>query len=119
MNRLDTLLEQIKTRPESIEFKDVIDTINDTYHYIPSRFTNGTAIDNIINQPGENEASCKIFSFANIHQLDEHQTLHCFGKYYREDVLQQPDNDDHANIRAFIRHGWENINFEGQALTKI
>lgn len=119
MNKLDTLLQQIKTRPESIEFNDVLDTINDTYHYVPTRFTNGTAEDNIINQPGENEGSCKIFSFAKVHQLDEHQTLQCFGKYYREDVLQHPDNDDHANIRTFIKHGWKNINFEGNALTKI
>lgn len=119
MNKLDILLQQIKTHPESIEFTDVIDIINDTYHYTPTRFTNGSAANNIINQPGQNEGSCKIFSFANAHQLDQRQTLHCFGKYYREDVLEHPDNDDHANIRTFIKYGWKNIKFEGNALTRI
>jgi len=119
MNKLDILLQQIKTHPENIEFNDVLDTINDAYHYIPTRFCNGSAADKIINQPGQNEGSCKIFSFANIHHLDERQTLHCFGKHYREDVLQHPDNHDHANIRTFIKYGWKSIKFDGDALTKI
>jgi hypothetical protein len=119
MNKLEMLLQQIKTHPEDIEFNDVLEVINNAYQYTPTRFSNGSASGKIINQPGQNEGSCKIFSFAKAHQLDEQQTLHCFGKYYREDVLKHPDNDDHANIRTFIKHGWKNIHFEGDALTRI
>jgi hypothetical protein len=28
--------------------------------------------------------------------------LDCFGKFYREDVLQNPKADDHMNIRTFM-----------------
>jgi hypothetical protein len=51
--------------------------------------------------------------------LNEKQTLACFGKYYREDVLRHPENDDHANIRNFMLYGWEGIVFEGEALTPM
>jgi hypothetical protein len=116
MNKLDTLIKQIKTQPETTEFQDVINVIGQFYSYTPVCFFNGVESDRILNKAGENEGSCKIFSFALMHQLDKTQTLHCFGQYYRKDVLLQPDNTDHANIRTFIKHGWENINFENTAL---
>ncbi|NNF96141.1 MAG: hypothetical protein HKM94_04340 [Halobacteria archaeon] len=47
----------------------------------------------------------------------ELETLACFGKYYREDVLQHPQGTDHLNIRTFMRHGWSGIQFEYPALT--
>jgi len=68
------------------------------------------------NAAGENEGSCKIFSFAQLQQLDETQTLNCFGRYYREDVLKNPQGSDHANIRTFIKHGWQHITFDNTAL---
>jgi hypothetical protein len=48
--------------------------------------------------------------------LTDEQTLHCFGTYYRDDVLNHPDNNDHRNIRLFMRYGWQGIMFEGDAL---
>jgi len=119
MNPLETLLERIKNTPEKTEFNDVISIIDEHYRYIPTRFTNGTDNDIVINTAGENEGSCKIFSFARINNLNEEQTLNCFGHYYREDVLNNPDQSDHANIRTFIRYGWGHVTFEGDALKEI
>ena len=44
------------------------------------------------------------------------QTLHCFGDYYRTDVLQHPDATDHQNIRNLIRFGLDGVRFDGEAL---
>jgi hypothetical protein len=64
------------------------------------------------------QGSCKIFAFAKLHELDDIQTLNCFGDYYRIDVLQNPENGDHANIRTFMTYGLKHILFSGSALTK-
>lgn len=114
---LDKLLQRIKTHPASVEFQEVIATIEANYHYTPIRFTNGKGDDMVVNEAGSNEGSCKIFAFARLNDLNEAQTLACFGTYYREDVLQHPEGDDHANIRTFMRHGWDGMQFEGAALT--
>lgn len=116
MNNLNTLLEQIKSEPETVEFQDVIDTITEHYDYAPTQFHNGVDDDCVTSKAGDNEGSCKIFSFAQLHQLNDNQTLNCFGQYYRDDVLKNPDNTDHANIRTFMKHGWGNIIFDGVVL---
>ena len=113
MNSLDTLLAQIKSNPETLEFQLVIDTINEHYDYTPVQFSNAS----VISKAGENEGSCKIFAFAQLHDLDKTQTLNCFGQYYRYDVLKHPDNTDHANIRTFMDNGWDKINFDHAALS--
>jgi len=99
-------------------FNEVIESIADNHHYTASRFSNGITGDQVINAAGSNEGSCKIFAFAKLNGLDEQQTLNCFGDYYRNDVLSNPNGDDHANIRTFIRHGWAGISFEHDALTE-
>jgi hypothetical protein len=116
MNKLDQLVMQIKTNPEKVEFQDIITIIDEYYFYTPTQFTNGTGNDCIINKAGENEGSCKIFSFANDQNLDKTQTLHCFGQYYRNDVLNHLENTDHANIRSFMKFGWKGITFDCSAL---
>lgn len=115
---IDKLIEKINAQPDFINFTEVIDTIEASYSYTPTRFTNGTDSNTTINEAGTNEGSCKIFAFAKLNKLDKKQTLACFGKYYREDVLGHPDNDDHANIRNFMLHGWQGIKFEGEALQR-
>jgi hypothetical protein len=115
---IDELLTQIKSHPETVEFQDVMDCIDEYYDYNPTRFINGRGHDQIINQAGTNEGSCKLFAFATLKGLNEEETLACFGKYYREDVLQYPEGKDHANIRTFMRHGWSGIQFDGTVLTK-
>ncbi len=116
MKLLEKILQQLKETPESIEFSDIIAVIDECYNYSASRFSNGGGEDKIFNKAGENEGSCKVFSFAKIHDLDEDQTLNCFGQYYREDVLKNPDGTDHGNIRNFIKYGWQHIIFDNKVL---
>lgn len=108
------LVEQLKTSPETIQFKDVIAYIDDNYDFTPTKFTNG----NTINEADQNNGSCKVFSFAKLNQLSKEETLSLFGDFYREDVLKNPEGIDHQNIRNFMTFGWDGISFEGEALTK-
>jgi len=114
---INELIRKLNTEPGHIDFAEVIDTIENAYHYTPTCFRNGTGNKAVINEAGCNEGSCKILSFGKINNLNEQQTLACFGKYYREDVLNHPNHDDHANIRNFILQGWQGIRFEGDALS--
>jgi len=111
--QLKLFLDNLLASPESIEFQDTIDVIDTAYTYVPTAFTNGA----LVNQAGENEGSCKLFAFAKLNNLDEEKTLACFGAYYREDVLQNPDSDNHQNIRNFMETGWAGITFDADVLT--
>lgn len=113
---IDELIKRLNNDPDNIDFSEVISTIEQSYCYSPTRFYNGSGSAAVTNEAGTNEGSCKIFAFGKLNHLSERLTLACFGKYYREDVLGHPDNDDHTNIRNFILHGWEGIRFEGEAL---
>jgi len=119
MSHLESAIEQIKSKPETTEFKAVIDIIDQYYDYTATQFQNGPNDDCTISKAGENEGSCKIFAFAQLHQLNKNQTLNCFGRYYRDDVLEHPNNTDHANIRSFMKYGWENISFENDVLKEL
>ncbi|AOW78086.1 type III effector [Colwellia sp. PAMC 20917] len=111
--QLNDLLKQLSTKPEQIEFSEVMAVISANYHYQPCAFSN----DDLMNESGTNEGSCKIFAFAKLHDLSEQATLACFGEYYRKDVLLNPMGDDHSNIRTFIKQGWQGITFAGVALS--
>ncbi len=111
----DDLKNQLNNNPTSIEFSEIMKLIDELYTYTPTKFTNGPEV---INEPGSNEGSCRIFAFAQDQQLTEEQTLHCFGTYYRNDVLGNPEGTDHANIRSFMQHGWKGIQFEQPALVE-
>ncbi|WP_263322480.1 HopJ type III effector protein [Endozoicomonas sp. Mp262] len=69
-----------------------------------------------VNEAGTNEGSCKIFAFGKIHNLTQEETLACFGRFYREDVINDHHGQGHGNIRAFIVSGWDGITFDHQAL---
>ncbi len=112
------LLILIKTQPENINFNEVIKVIDSEYTYSPSRFSNGQGSGTIINESGTNEGSCKIFAFAKLNQLTKQQALDCFGKYYREDVLQHPQGNDHANIRSLMSYDLESIQFDNIVLVE-
>lgn len=114
---VQTLLSQLQTSPETVEFKTVMDTIAAHYDYTPTRFTNGVGESQAVNEAGTNEGSCKIFAFAQLNNLNVEQTLACFGSYYRDDVLKNPTGSDHGNIRNFMVYGWPGINFDTTALT--
>lgn len=111
---LDDFLERLNTQPETIEFAQTMQVIEDNYDFHPTAFTNGSHH----NKKGTNEGSCKIFAFAAFNHLDPRQTLNCFGKYYREDVMQHPDNDDHGNIRQFMKTGPGGLQFDNPPLIK-
>lgn len=110
---IQDFLHKLNTNPDSIQFSETIATVDANYQFTPTRFRNGEQI----NEAGQNSGSCKLFSFAQLQKLDTAQTLACFGDYYRIDVLQHPTAEDHQNIRNFMKHGWDGIHFESQALT--
>ncbi len=109
---LNTFLQRLQDAPESIAFNDTIATIDATYDFTPTAVSNGA----LRSEAGQNSGSCKIFSFATLNKLSAQQTLHCFGDYYRKDVLGNPDGAHHQNIRNFMKNGWAGIKFEGEAL---
>lgn len=110
---VNALIEKLAQQPEQVEFSEVIETIDAAYHFSPTAFTNGETI----NEENQNNGSCKIFAFAKLHNLPQQQALACFGDFYRKDVFENPDNDDHQNIRNFIRFGWDGVKFSGEALS--
>lgn len=110
---LTALLTAISEEPEHVSFDDVINIITSNYQYTPTTFSNGE----VVNEAGTNEGSCKIFTFSKLHKLSKEQTLACFGKYYRDDVLGNPEGNDHGNIRNFMISGWEGIHFSSEALS--
>ena len=110
----ENLLNKIRNHPDEINFNEVIDYISEYYQYTPARFSNG----GVINEAGSNEGSCKIFAFGLQEGLSEAETLTCFGSYYRDEVLSTPTADNHANIRSFMKHGWQGIHFDTKALSK-
>ena len=105
-------LQTLATAPDSITFNATIAVIDAHYGFTPTAFRNGE----LQNEAGQNNGSCKVFSFAKLHNLSAQQTLHCFGTYYRDDVLKHPQGTDHRNIRNFTKTGWEGIVFQGNAL---
>ncbi len=106
------LLELLNTAPESIEFADVMSTIDEFYSYTPTGFSCGNAVS----EAGSNEGSCKILAFGKLNGLSAEQTLALFGRFYREDVLQHPEGDDHGNIRNFMQVGWNGVSFDNEPL---
>lgn len=109
---IHTFIEKLNTTPELIQFSDTMAVIESHYDFTPTAFKNGQ----LTNEAGQNSGSCKLFSFAQLHNLSVAQTLACFGDYYRIDVLQHPDAKDHQNIRNFMQYGWEGIVFDASAL---
>lgn len=107
------ILEQLKNEPENIQFNDVIAHIDANYDFTPTKFTNGETV----NEANQNNGSCKIFSFAKLNNLSKDETLNLFGDFYRKDVLEHPEADDHQNIRNFMKFGWDGVSFEENALS--
>lgn len=105
---LNDLLNKLQAAPSSIEFDEAIAVIDATYEFTPTKFYNGY----LVNESGENSASCKLFALGRLNKFTKQQMLHCFGDYYRKDVLSNPTGDDHQNIRYFMKTGWSGIQFE-------
>jgi len=111
---MKNFLLQITNAPEDNSFENTMSVVDQNYDFTPCEFTNG----DLLNAENQNNGSCKIFAFAHLHELTEQQTLHCFGDYYRIDVLKNPEDTNHQNIRNFIKSGWEGISFNASPLTE-
>jgi len=112
---LADFISQLSTDVEKVSFEQVMRVISENYRYTAATFTNG----DLLNEAGTNEGSCKIFYFAQLNKLTEQQTLACFGRFYRDDVMNNPQGNDHSNIRNFIQSGWQAIQFKSVALTTL
>jgi hypothetical protein len=109
---ITTFLEKLKQTPTAITFPETIAVIEENYDFTPTAFQNG----NQNNAAGENSGSCKLFAFAKLQNLSQAETLACFGAYYFEEVVGDPEGTNHQNIRNFIKLGWDGIQFEGEVL---
>jgi hypothetical protein len=109
---ITSFLEKLKQTPQAISFTETIATIEENYTFTPTAFQNGEQH----NAAGENSGSCKLFAFALLQKLTVEETLACFGAYYFEEVLGDPNGTNHQNIRNFIKTGWNGIQFNGEAL---
>ncbi len=106
---------KISNLPESekIDFSETMAVVDSLYDFTPTEFKNGETI----NEANQNNGSCKLFALAKLQGFSKDETLACFGQYYRDDVLGNPDGDDHQNIRNFMKFGWDGVVFKGDALS--
>jgi len=107
---LEQFLERIRCG-EAVAFDDSLHIVNAYYHYRSSAFQNGL----VDNAAGQNENSCRFFAFARLNGLNVEQTLQLFGEHYHN-VLENPQDSTHPNLRAFIQHGWSGIVFAEEPL---
>ena len=90
--------EKVKT------IDDAIDVIDKSFNYFEVPFKCGET-----NNPANvNVKSAKIFSFAILTKMDKEATLRLFGSIVDE---LTPNGTDHANIRNFMKYGWDGIEF--------
>ena len=108
-DQLITLLSSLKAN--SIQFSEVISFIESYYLHQPTAFKNGE----VFNEASQNQGSAKIFSFAQLNNLSKEDTLFLFAEHYQA-VLNTPNGTDHQNIRQFMIHSWEGIEFKEEAL---
>lgn len=108
-DQLKALLKRLQEN--SVSFKEVIEFIETYYTHQPTAFRNGQ----VYNESNQNQGSAKVFTLAQLNNLDEADTLHLFAEHYHA-VLKTPDGTDHQNIRQFMIHGWGGVVFEGEAL---
>lgn len=97
----------------NLDFEDTQAVISEYFDYTPCAFSNGE----VRNEAGQNEGSCKIFALGQLLELDQAQTLACFGRFY-QDVLNTPEGTDHGNIRNFMVSGWDGIKFDAAPLQR-
>lgn len=94
------------------DFADVIAFIEEHYNYTPVAFVNGE----LSNPAGVNEGSAKVFGFAKLNGLNQLDTLSLFCEHYKA-VQDNPNGQDHANIRNFLHYGWQGFHMPSNALS--
>ncbi|HHW2153903.1 TPA: HopJ type III effector protein [Pseudomonas aeruginosa] len=115
LNKQDVLINLTILYPaaDAVEVNDTLAFIAEHYSYTPSAFDNGS----VSNPAGQNEGSCKTLGFAILEGLSLEETLLAFGEHYRA-VRDNPEGDDHANIRALQQTGLAGVHFERQPLSR-
>jgi len=78
---------KLKDNPSKVEFSETIAIIEALYDFTPTSFVNG----DLTNEAGENSGSCKVFAFAKEQSLSKEEALACFGAFYFEEVLNDPN----------------------------
>lgn len=111
---LNDFVDRLYTQPEHIQFDETVSLIDREFEFTPVAFSVGSQH----NKEGTNLGSCRLLTFAHAMNLSQKATLALFGDYYRKDVLGNPEGQDHANIRQFMRHGWKGVHFSDTALKK-
>ncbi len=109
---IETFKNKLKNTPKAIAFSETMDVIEAHYEFTATAFKNG----DLENKAGENSGSCKLLAFAKLQNLSKEETLACFGQFYFEDVLKDPNGNGHQNIRNFMKTGFEGLSFEGEPL---
>lgn len=112
---LEEFKKKLAAAHKDILFSDTMAVIDSKYSFTPTSFTNGE----IMNEAGQNSGSCKVFAFAQKEGFSKEETLACFGQYYFDEVLQEPNGDGHQNIRNFMKTGFEGLSFDGEALKLV
>lgn len=105
---LITSIEQKQSK-----FENVLAFINTNFVFKETAFTNG----DLSNSATENQGSCCVFAVAQLFDLSKEQTLVLFAEHY-DNVLENPNTDNHQNIRQFMKNGWNGIQFEQTPLTE-
>ncbi|GAA3592756.1 HopJ type III effector protein [Flavivirga amylovorans] len=111
---IEAFRNKLKNTPKDIEFSETMCVIEAHYNFSPVAFKNGA----LQNDSGENSGSCKLFAFAKAQDLTKEETLACFGKFYFDEVLNDPDGSGHQNIRNFIKTGFTGLSFNEEPLSK-
>lgn len=111
---IEVFKNKLKNEPKTIEFSETMGVIEANYSVVPVAFTNGV----LQNKSGENSGSCKLFAFAKAQDLTKEETLACFGQFYFDEVLNDPNGTGHQNIRNFMKTGFEGLSFNKVPLSK-
>ena len=109
---LETFKAKLLSTPEAVEFNDTMAAVEANFEFTPTAFKNGE----LQNEAGQNSGSCKLFAFAKHQNFTKEETLACFGKFYFDEVLNDPEGTGHQNIRNFMKTGFEGLIFEGEPL---
>ena len=85
--KIKSFKTKLKKTPKQIEFSETMQVVDTYYNFTPTAFKNGT----LENGEGENSGSCTLFAFAKVQAFTKEETLACFGQFYFEDLLKDPN----------------------------
>ncbi|WNH14096.1 HopJ type III effector protein [Thalassobellus suaedae] len=109
---IETFINKLRSTPKAIAFSETMEVIEANYLFTPTAFKNG----GLQNDAGQNSGSCKLFAFAKLQNFTKEETLACFGQYYFDEVLLDPNGTGHQNIRNFMNTGFDGLVFENESL---